>query len=231
MEKLRARVDWINAKETALAKPKITLNRVPYFCSGCPHNRSTLVPEGSVNGGGIGCHAMVALTDRPRSEVSSITQMGGEGAQWIGQSPFLGPGEAMTPVQPSQPADEIVGQGCVCGHTTALTGAPLGPRAVARGPVRLVEIPRKAVAAAFSSPEAAARALGRAAERAAWLRRPGGPSATSKAGKSRSTIAWARLAPPQKCPPCPFPPPARGKSARSPAGVCVVPLQPHSPVA
>ena len=52
-----------------------------------------------------------------------------------------------------EPADEIVGQGCVFGHTTALTGAPIGPRAVALGPVRLVEIPRTAVAAAFSSPE------------------------------------------------------------------------------
>lgn len=67
----------------------LPVSRTPYFCSGCPHNRSTLVPEGSVNGGGIGCHAMVALTDRDGSGVSSITQMGGEGAQWIGQSAFL----------------------------------------------------------------------------------------------------------------------------------------------
>ena len=54
---------------------------------------------------------------------------------------------------PDEPADEIVGPGCVFGHTTALTGAPLGPRAVALGPVRLVEVPRTAVAAVFSSPE------------------------------------------------------------------------------
>jgi len=63
--------------------------RTPYFCSGCPHNRSTLVPEGSIAGGGIGCHAMVALTGREGSMVSSLTQMGGEGAQWIGQAPLL----------------------------------------------------------------------------------------------------------------------------------------------
>ena len=66
----------------------LPVNRTPYFCSGCPHNRSTVVPEGAVAGGGIGCHAMVAFTHRPQSEVSSITQMGGEGAQWIGQAPF-----------------------------------------------------------------------------------------------------------------------------------------------
>lgn len=75
--------------------PKLELlpvSRTPYFCSGCPHNRSTVVPEGAVAGGGIGCHAMVALTHRPESEVTSITQMGGEGAQWIGQAPFTGAG-------------------------------------------------------------------------------------------------------------------------------------------
>jgi indolepyruvate ferredoxin oxidoreductase len=65
--------------------------RTPYFCSGCPHNRSTMVPEGSVAAGGIGCHAMVAMADRPGTTVSSLTQMGGEGAQWIGQSALLDP--------------------------------------------------------------------------------------------------------------------------------------------
>ena len=67
--------------------------RTPYFCSGCPHNRSTVVPEGSVAGGGIGCHTMVTITGRPDSAVSSAsTQMGGEGAQWIGQAPFTDAG-------------------------------------------------------------------------------------------------------------------------------------------
>lgn len=75
--------------------PKLDLlpvARTPYFCSGCPHNRSTVVPEGAVAGGGIGCHAMVAFIHRPQSEVTSITQMGGEGAQWIGQAPFTAAG-------------------------------------------------------------------------------------------------------------------------------------------
>jgi indolepyruvate ferredoxin oxidoreductase len=78
--------------------PRATLEllpvaRTPYFCSGCPHNRSTLLPEGlpggTVAGGGIGCHAMVAMADRPGTQVSSLTQMGGEGAQWIGQAALL----------------------------------------------------------------------------------------------------------------------------------------------
>jgi len=64
------------------------VKRTPYFCSGCPHNRSTPLPEGSLGSGGIGCHTMVTLTDRPDQAVLGLTQMGGEGSQWIGQSPF-----------------------------------------------------------------------------------------------------------------------------------------------
>jgi indolepyruvate ferredoxin oxidoreductase len=63
-------------------------NRTAYFCSGCPHNRSTVVPEGSLAGGGIGCHTMVTMSARTDSQVTGLTQMGGEGAQWIGQSSF-----------------------------------------------------------------------------------------------------------------------------------------------
>ncbi len=61
--------------------------RTPYFCSGCPHNRSTTVPEGAVVGGGIGCHSMTMFMDR---NVTGLTQMGGEGAQWAGASYFSG---------------------------------------------------------------------------------------------------------------------------------------------
>ena len=85
MEKLNARVDWINAKEAALAKPKIMLERIPYFCSGCPHNTSTNVPEGSRSTAGIGCHVMAIWMDR---RTSTFTHMGGEGVPWIGQAPF-----------------------------------------------------------------------------------------------------------------------------------------------
>lgn len=63
-------------------------SRTPYFCSGCPHNRSTVLPEGSLGAGGIGCHTMVTIADRESARVTSLTQMGGEGTQWLGQSQF-----------------------------------------------------------------------------------------------------------------------------------------------
>lgn len=80
------------AAEPGPSRPTVDvlpIARTPYFCSGCPHNRSTLLPEGAVAGGGIGCHAMVAIVGREGSAVSSLTQMGGEGAQWIGQAALL----------------------------------------------------------------------------------------------------------------------------------------------
>ena len=63
--------------------------RVPYFCSGCPHNTSTKVPEGSRAVAGIGCHFMAMWMDR---STETFTQMGGEGASWIGQAPFTSTG-------------------------------------------------------------------------------------------------------------------------------------------
>jgi indolepyruvate ferredoxin oxidoreductase len=59
--------------------------RLPYFCSGCPHNTSTRLPEGARAYAGIGCHYMVQWMDR---ETVGFTQMGGEGANWIGEAPF-----------------------------------------------------------------------------------------------------------------------------------------------
>ncbi len=59
--------------------------RTPWFCSGCPHNTSTRVPEGSRAVAGIGCHYMSVWMDR---STSTFTQMGGEGVPWVGQAPF-----------------------------------------------------------------------------------------------------------------------------------------------
>src|SRR6185437_14382191 len=64
--------------------------RMPYFCSGCPHNSSTKVAPGTLVGGGIGCHAMVAFMPPDQvGEVTGLCQMGGEGAQWLGIAPFV----------------------------------------------------------------------------------------------------------------------------------------------
>ncbi|QEQ96306.1 indolepyruvate ferredoxin oxidoreductase family protein [Neptunomonas concharum] len=84
-EKVAARLAFLCAKEAELAKPRSLVERTPHFCSGCPHNTSTRVPEGSKALGGIGCHYMATWMDR---DTDTFTQMGGEGATWIGQAPF-----------------------------------------------------------------------------------------------------------------------------------------------
>src|SRR4051812_44670464 len=81
----RERLAFLDFKEKVLAKPRITAIRQPYFCSGCPHNTSTRVPEGSRATAGIGCHFMSLWMDR---RTATFTHMGAEGAPWIGQAPF-----------------------------------------------------------------------------------------------------------------------------------------------
>ncbi|MEJ2531272.1 MAG: indolepyruvate ferredoxin oxidoreductase family protein [Halioglobus sp.] len=83
---MEERLRWIEQKEASLARPREIIERVPHFCSGCPHNTSTRVPEGSHAMGGIGCHYMA--TWMPDRATHTFTQMGGEGATWIGQAPF-----------------------------------------------------------------------------------------------------------------------------------------------
>ncbi|OON60022.1 indolepyruvate ferredoxin oxidoreductase [Massilia sp. KIM] len=88
-QRVKERIAYLEAKELVLknipAKPNPQTDRIPFFCSGCPHNSSTKVPEGSRAMAGIGCHYMVLWMDR---ETSTFTHMGAEGTTWIGQSPF-----------------------------------------------------------------------------------------------------------------------------------------------
>jgi indolepyruvate ferredoxin oxidoreductase len=80
------RIAVIEAREKQLAEIKTdTGERAPWFCSGCPHNTSTRVPEGSRAVAGIGCHYMAVWMDR---STTTFSQMGGEGVSWVGQQHF-----------------------------------------------------------------------------------------------------------------------------------------------
>ena len=79
------RLSMIAAKRASLAARGSLAARTPYFCSGCPHNTSTKVPEGSLALGGIGCHWLALFMDR---DTETFTQMGGEGAPWLGAMGF-----------------------------------------------------------------------------------------------------------------------------------------------
>jgi indolepyruvate ferredoxin oxidoreductase len=91
---LAERVARLDARERQIGGPAggsgggnvVPFARTPYFCSGCPHNTSTRVPEGSRALAGIGCHYLSQFMDR---NTATFTQMGGEGAAWIGQAPFV----------------------------------------------------------------------------------------------------------------------------------------------
>jgi indolepyruvate ferredoxin oxidoreductase len=82
---LRDRVASLRHAQDVLARTSDVATRTPYFCSGCPHNSSTKVPEGHRAYAGIGCHYMVQWMDR---STEGFTQMGGEGANWVGEAPF-----------------------------------------------------------------------------------------------------------------------------------------------
>ncbi|MBC7597983.1 MAG: 2-oxoacid:acceptor oxidoreductase family protein, partial [Polaromonas sp.] len=83
--RIDAQLAILEAKERSLQVLEIKADRQPWFCSGCPHNTSTKIPEGSCAMAGIGCHFMALWMDR---STSGFTQMGGEGVPWVGQQPF-----------------------------------------------------------------------------------------------------------------------------------------------
>ena len=85
--RIQERLAFLEQKEKQLdATTHSDIKRVPYFCAGCPHNTSTVVPEGSKAAAGIGCHYMVTWMDR---DTTTFTHMGGEGANWNGLAPFV----------------------------------------------------------------------------------------------------------------------------------------------
>jgi len=79
------RVARLRESQRIAAETRDVAQRTPYFCSGCPHNSSTVVPEGMRAYAGIGCHYMAQWMDR---STLGFTHMGGEGANWIGEAPF-----------------------------------------------------------------------------------------------------------------------------------------------
>lgn len=83
--KLDDRVQALKSREKHASSTVAAMNRIPYFCSGCPHSTGTKLPEGSRALAGIGCHFLAQYMDRGSA---TYTQMGGEGSPWIGQAPF-----------------------------------------------------------------------------------------------------------------------------------------------
>ena len=84
--RLRERLAFLENHAEKAFEPVTDFQRIPYFCSGCPHNTSTKVPEGSLSFAGIGCHFLASWM--PHRETKTFTQMGAEGTPWIGMAPF-----------------------------------------------------------------------------------------------------------------------------------------------
>ncbi len=88
VESVVGRMEELERAQRAKLVP-LPVVRTPFFCSGCPHNSSTAADPEALVGAGIGCHTMVLLNPDGKGKITGITQMGGEGAQWIGMSPWV----------------------------------------------------------------------------------------------------------------------------------------------
>ncbi|NNF80754.1 MAG: indolepyruvate ferredoxin oxidoreductase family protein, partial [Rhizobiales bacterium] len=85
-EKIEKELERLRAAQRSLSNLHEVATRIPYFCAGCPHNSSTIVPEGGRAYAGIGCHWMAQYV--PERNTEGSTHMGAEGANWIGEAPF-----------------------------------------------------------------------------------------------------------------------------------------------
>ena len=84
-DRISEHLAFLDSKDAEITSLDPQQQRTPYFCSGCPHNTGTKLPDGSFANAGIGCHWMALYMDR---STLTFTQMGGEGATWIGLAPF-----------------------------------------------------------------------------------------------------------------------------------------------
>ncbi len=93
-KRLERRIDPARLAPVPTPREKVllplTVERAPFYCSGCPHNRSTQAPEGALIGAGIGCHTMALLMDEDRvGDIACVSAMGGEGLPWVGMADFV----------------------------------------------------------------------------------------------------------------------------------------------
>jgi indolepyruvate ferredoxin oxidoreductase len=148
--RIEARLALLDAKERSLQTQHVQADRLPWFCSGCPHNTSTKVPEGSRAMAGIGCHFMSLWMDR---STSGFTQMGGEGVPWVGQQPFshdqhifanIGDGtyfhSGLLAVRQSVAAGVNITYKILYNDAVAMTGGqPVGERPEGHTPVQIAQ--------------------------------------------------------------------------------------------
>ena len=142
------------------------LARRPAFCSGCPHNTSTVVPDGSIAFGGIGCHGMVAWM--PERRTVSSTHMGGEGATWIGIAPFV----TMPHIFQNMGDGTYFHSGYLCIRANVAAGTNITYKVLVNGAVAMTggqPIEGGSIAGAISTPQIVAQLLAEGAKRVAVL--------------------------------------------------------------